>query len=414
MSSTLQRCTDAFADDALDRLDVDDEMRVLLKTPYRVVELELPLVRDDGGLSVYRGYRVQHDHSRGPFKGGLRYHPSVDLDHFLGLAQLMTWKTAVVEVPFGGAKGGIDVDPEEASARELERLTKSFTTRLDSLIGPEYDIPAPDMGTGPREMAWIYEAFAKRSGARPGVVTGKPVELGGSLGRTEATGRGVAHLTSWVAEELEMVLEGAAVAVQGFGNVGAHAALFLAEAGATVVAVSNRHGGVYDPEGLDVEELFQARLDSDTEIRLHEAGSGDRLAPGELLELELDVLIPAALENAITEDNVDGVAARLLVEGANAPVACDCVGALKERGVTVVPDILANAGGVTVSYLEWVQNRMGYQWPEARVNDELKAKLRTAWERVRDRARVQGATYREAAYDLGVSRVVRAIALRGF
>ena len=415
MSATMQRCTDAFVDDALDRLGVEDEMRVLLRTPYRVVELELPLVRDDGSLAVHRGYRVQHDDSRGPFKGGLRYHPAVDADHFRGLAQLMTWKTAVVDVPFGGAKGGIDVDPAERSARELERLTKSFTRRLDDLLGPEYDIPAPDMGTGPREMAWLFQAYAGRRGARPGVVTGKPVELGGSLGRTEATGRGVAHVTAWAAEAREMSLEGATVAVQGFGNVGAHAALFLEQAGAKVVAVSNRHGGVHHATGLGVAALFQARRESPgAEIRLDEAADGDRLEPGELLELEVDVLVPAALEDVVTGENVDRIAARLVVEGANAPLECEAETALLERGVTVVPDVLANAGGVTVSYLEWVQNRQRYRWSEERVNEELRTTLRTAWEAVRVRAEAHGTSYREAAYDLGVGRVVRAIELRGF
>ncbi len=414
MSNVMQRCTEAFVDAAMERLQVDDEMQVLLRTPYRTVEVELPLVRDDGGLSVYRGYRVQHDQSRGPFKGGLRYHPDMDRAHALALAQLMTWKTAVVDVPFGGAKGGIDVDPRQASERELERLTKAFTERLRNLIGPELDIPAPDMGTGPREMAWIYDAYARGTGARPGVVTGKPVELGGSLGRTEATGRGVAHLTAWAAEEMGLELEGATVAVQGFGNVGSHAALFLEEAGARVVAVSNRHGGLYAPEGLDVKALFQRNRTEGRERELTELASGDRLAGGEILELDVDVLIPAALEGVIHEGNVDAVKARLVVEGANAPVECEASAHLEERGTPVVPDILANAGGVTVSYLEWVQNRMRYQWTEERVNNELRQKLRAAWEAVRDRAAAETIPYRDAAYDLGVGRVVHAIRLRGF
>jgi glutamate dehydrogenase (NAD(P)+) len=326
----------------------------------------------------------------------------------------MTWKTAVVDVPFGGAKGGIDVDPREASERELERLTKAFTKRLENLIGPELDIPAPDMGTGSREMAWIFDAYAQRAGARPGVVTGKPVELGGSLGRTEATGRGVAHLTAWAAEEMGLDLQGATVAVQGFGNVGSHAALFLEEAGARVVAVSNRHGGIHDPAGLDVKSLFERNRDAGREPPLTELASGDGLEGGEILELDVDVLIPAALEGVIHQDNADAVKARLVVEGANAPVECDAADYLEERGTRVVPDILANAGGVTVSYLEWVQNRMRYQWTEERVNNELRQKLFTAWEAVRDRAAAESITYRDAAYDLGVGRVVHAIRLRGF
>jgi len=414
MSSSMQRCTDRFVSDAMDRLEMDEEMRLVLRTPYRVVEVELPLVRDDGGISVYTGFRVQHDQNRGPFKGGLRYHPSVDREHALGLAQLMTWKTAVVDIPFGGGKGGINVDPGAHSERELERLTKLFVTRLGPVIGPEIDIPAPDVGTGAREMGWIYEAYAKWAGARPGVVTGKPVELGGSLGRTEATGRGVCHVTRWACEALDRPLEGATVAVQGFGNVGSHAALFLARAGARVVAVSNRYGGIHHAEGLDVETLFAATAEAGADIQLHEAAEGERLEGGELLGLSVEILVPAALEDVIHPENVDDVQAKLVVEGANAPVQCDADDALAERGVTVVPDILANAGGVTVSYLEWVQNRQRYRWPEERVNAELEATLQKAWSGVRERAAARGSSLREAAYDLAVGRVKRAIDLRGF
>lgn len=398
----------------MELLGLDEEIRLLLNTPFRVVEVELPLRRDDGSLAVHKGFRVQHDHSRGPFKGGLRYHPSVDREHALGLAQLMTWKTAVVDLPFGGGKGGIDVDPEAYSERELETLTKTFTTRLGNVIGPEKDIPAPDVGTGGREMAWIFEAYAKQHGAMPGVVTGKPVELGGSLGRVEATGRGVAFVAAWAAREEGLDLSEATVAVQGFGNVGSHAARFLQDRGCRVVAVSNRFGGILDEAGLDLAALIEARREAGGDVELTDAAPGDALESGELLELDVDILVPAALEGAIHDGNVDAVRARVIVEGANAPVERSCDGTLDDRGVTVVPDILANAGGVTVSYLEWVQNRQRYRWTEERVNRELEETLSRAWDGVRRRASQEDVTYRKAAYAIAIERVIRAVELRGF
>jgi glutamate dehydrogenase (NAD(P)+) len=408
-------CTEAFLEAALERLGADGEMRTLLEGPYREIMVELPLRDDDGELRVFHGYRVQHDHSRGPFKGGLRYHPHVDMDHFRGLASVMTWKTAVVDVPFGGAKGGVDCDTHELSPRELEVLTKRFTDKMQEVLGPNRDIPAPDVGTGPREMAWVLDQYSKTEGHEPGVVTGKPVQLGGSPGRTEATGRGVAMVAEWAAAELGLSMDGATVAVQGFGNVGTYAVRSLAERGADVVAVSDARGGVHRPAGLDVEALVAAREGTEGYVPVREIGvEGEEISNAELLTLDVDVLVPAAIEAVLTGENAGDLSATLVVEAANLPTTCDAAAILADRGIPVVPDILANAGGVIVSYLEWVQNRERYRWEEERVNRELEAFLRRAWSSVRDRAREEGVDFRTAAYELAAGRVMEATRLRGF
>ncbi len=406
---------ESFLERAFDLLDLDDDRRQLLRAPYREIRLELPLRRLDGSIKLFYGYRVQHDHSRGPFKGGLRFHPDVDLDHFVALATLMTWKTALLDLPFGGAKGGVDCDPHELSPGELETLTKRFTERLDGFIGPDLDICAPDMGTGPREMAWILESYSKRYGYAPGVVTGKPVALGGSLGRFEATGRGVALVTRWAIEERGDDLKKMRIAIQGFGNVGSHAALFLHQAGAKVVAVSDAGGGLRRDDGLDIENLREALGREDGPASLNEIdGEGERIGNEDLLALDVDVLIPAALGGVITADNAGRIRAPLIIEAANLPVTCAADPVLRERGTTIIPDILANAGGVTVSYLEWVQNRIRYRWDEERVNRELEEKMRSAWDDVARRVSRDGLTHREAAYLAAVARVLAAIEMRGF
>lgn len=412
--SPRQSC-EFYLDEAFDRLDVEDEMRNLLRAPYREMRFELPLKRDDGSVSVYYGYRVQHEHSRGPFKGGLRFHPDVDIDHFVALAQLMTWKTAVLELPFGGAKGGVNCDPRQLSARELETLTKRYVERVAMIIGPDRDILAPDMGTGPREMAWIVDAYALRAGFEPGVVTGKPLTLGGSPGRLAGTGRGVAMTAAWAADEHGIELQGATVAIQGFGNVGSYAARFLAERGAKIVAVVDAEGGVYNPGGLDIPAMFQELQRKDRPPTIPEmAVDGDSISGAELLSLDVDLLIPAAVGGVIHRENASRVAARMVIEAANMPITFGGDRILGERGVVVVPDILANAGGVTVSYLEWVQNRQRYQWPESRVNKELNDRLQKAWKAVHDLARKQDASYRLAAYQIALKRTIEAIRLRGF
>lgn len=411
----LVECSETFLSAALRRLDATPEQAGLLKGPYREISVELPLRSDDGELVVHQGYRVQHDNSRGPFKGGLRFHPHMDLDHARGLASVMTWKTAVVDVPFGGAKGGIDCDHHALTARELETLTKRYTDKMMEVIGPNRDIPAPDVGTGPREMAWILDQYSKSEGHEPGVVTGKPVQLGGSPGRTAATGRGVAMVTARAAEAEGIEIDGASVAIQGFGNVGTHAAEFLAERGARVVAISDAGGGIHREDGLDVASLLRQARASEAYVPVREMDAvGEEITNEELLELDVEVLVPAALEGVLHGGNADRVRADLVVEAANMPTDCEAARILEDRGVPVVPDILANAGGVTVSYLEWVQNRQRYRWREERVNRELEGFLAAAWDAVSTRARDAGTSYRLAAYVLAASRVMEATRLRGF
>ena len=412
---TPRECSESFLTRALDHLDLDDEVRHLLRGPDREVVLELPIRRDDGELAVFHGFRVQHDNNRGPFKGGLRYHPEMDTDHARGLATVMTWKTAVVGIPMGGAKGGIDCNPRELSEGELETLTKRFVEKMGPLFGPDLDIPAPDVGTGPREMAWIYSAYGSmHEGDAPGVVTGKPIEVGGSKGRTAATGRGVAMVTDWACEAEGIGLEGATVAIQGFGNVGSYLAKFLDEMGAKVVATSDVKGGIHHADGLDVPTLFRQKQEGEVDSVVESDVPHEDVTNDELMALDVDVLVPAALEHAIDMDNVDDVSAKMVMEAANLPVTCDADLRLEERGIPVVPDILANAGGVTVSYLEWVQNRQRYAWEEARVNEELHDIMRKAWETVSARARDEGISYRLASYLVAVERVRDATRLRGF
>ncbi len=414
-SENLEQRSRGFLTDAMGHLDVNEEMQHLLISPYREIKFELPLRTPDGTLHLYHGYRVQHDQSRGPFKGGLRFHPDVDLEHFRALASTMTWKCALVDIPFGGAKGGIDCDPQELPARSLEVLTKRFTERLGSLIGPNRDIPAPDMGTGPREMAWIMEGYSQDFGHEPGVVTGKPIQLGGSPGRLEATGRGVALLTEWSAEEHGINLEGATVAIQGFGNVGRYAAKFLHEDGAKIVAVSDVSGALYRRKGLDIPALLQATEDTAPPPKLTELDvEAEKLENEELLTLDVDILIPAAISGVINGHNGRDIKATLLVEGANLPVTCEGDAILEDQGVHVIPDILANAGGVATSYLEWVQNRLRYRWTEKRVNSELADFLNRGWQQVKQRAREENLSYRRAAYAIAVQRVIEATHLRGF
>ncbi len=407
----LQECSETFLGDALSALGVEEQLAEMLRTPFREIAFELPLRRHDGTIGLFRGYRVQHDRSRGPFKGGLRYHPDVDLQHFHGLASVMTWKCALVDVPFGGAKGGIDCDPTELTPHELRTLTAKFVERLEGVIGPDHDIPAPDMGTGPREMAWIVDAYSADHGYSPGVVTGKPLQLGGAEGRVEATGRGVAHMVRWVGEEHGIdITDGASVAIQGFGNVGRHAARTLHDLGARVVAVSDVDGGVHDPDGLGVPRLLEVVSEGRS---IHDQGLTP-ITNADLLALDVDVLVPAAIDGVITTDNAADVRARLVVEGANLPTTCAADRMLDERGVVVAPDILANAGGVIVSYLEWAQNHQRYRWSGERVADELDQLLGGAWTAVRDRADGDGISYRAAAYRLAVERVLEATRLRGF
>ena len=388
-------------------------MREMLLTPRREVQVRVTIERDDGRLATYLGFRVQHDHYRGPMKGGLRYHPEVNLDETRSLASLMTWKTAVVDLPYGGAKGGIGVDPSTLSDRELERLTRAFVDQIHDIVGPDTDIPAPDMGTDHRVMAWFRNQWEKYHGFNPSVITGKPVEEYGAKGREEATGRGVGLLTTKLTKRLGHRPEKSNVAIQGFGNVGAHAAKYLSESQFPIVAVSDVSGTYFDPQGLNVNKMLQHKL-------AHPRGlltgycDCEHLPMEALLELEnVQVLIPAAVGGVITEENVDKIHAPIIIEAANGPVfpAADAV--LEQRGVTILPDILANAGGVTVSYFEWVQNRQHYRWTLDRVRQELDHTMNQGFENVWQTAQANQVTLRTAAYIIGITRVQRAAELAG-
>ncbi|MCG3179090.1 MAG: Glutamate dehydrogenase [Phycisphaerae bacterium] len=382
-----------------------------LTTPDRSIAFRITLQRDDGSLTVCRGYRVQFNDDRGPYKGGLRFHPMVDLAETTALAFWMYLKTAVVDIPFGGAKGGVSIDYASLSLAEKERLTKRFTLILANDIGPEKDIPAPDVNTGEREMAWILDEWRMMTGRyRRGVVTGKPVTMGGSQGRREATGRGVFYTIVEAARDMKLPLAGATAAVQGFGNVGSVSARLLHEAGTRVVAVSNEFGAVTNPGGLDVPGLIAHVAAGNP---LTEFPGSEPMGRDDLLTTEADILVPAALENAITAANAPQVKARLVAEAANGPITPDAVDIIADKGTRVIPDILCNAGGVTVSYFEWVQNRQELYWPIDEVNLRLRDVMVGAYRRVAEVAARDKCTLREAAYHIAIERVAEAAARRG-
>jgi glutamate dehydrogenase (NAD(P)+) len=400
-----------YFDRAADLLDLSPSMRRLLLTAKREVQVRIPIERDSGELATLVGYRVQHNDARGPMKGGLRYHPQVDLDEVRALAALMTWKTAVVDIPYGGAKGGVALAPAEYSTRELERITRRFVDEIHDLFGPDVDIPAPDMGTTADMMAWIMNHYGRYHGFAPACVTGKPVDYHGIPGREEATGRGVGALTLKLLSRRGRKIPGTRVAIQGFGNVGSHTAKYLADAECRIVAVSDAGGGYHRAAGIDVlEALRHARAHGG---RLDGFTGGDAISNAELLALDCDVLIPAALGGVLTAANAASVRAPIVIEAANAPVEPNADAILESRGVFVLPDVLANAGGVTVSWFEWVQNRQHYQWGLDRVRGELDRILGTAFENVWQLSTSRQVPLRTAAYMLGVGRVARATALGG-
>jgi len=391
-------------------LDIDPNIVERLKHPTKVHEVKLPIEMDDGTVEIFTGYRAQHDSVRGPYKGGLRYHPEVTRDECVGLGMWMTWKCAVMDLPFGGAKGGIAVDPKALSSREKERLTRRFAQDVRNVIGPNRDIPAPDMGTDPETMAWLMDAYSMQEGETvPGVVTGKPPVVGGSQGRAEAPGRSVAIITRLVCEYDDRALEDTTVAVQGYGSVGANAARLLDEWGATVVAVSDVNGAMYDPDGIDTAAVPS----HDEEPEAVTEYAEDVISNDDLLTLDVDVLVPAALGNVLTEDNADAIAADYVVEGANGPTTSAADAILAERDVAVIPDILANAGGVTVSYFEWLQDINRRSWSLERVNDELEAEMVAAWDAVRSAYEARDVTWRDAAYIVALSRIGEAHEARG-
>jgi glutamate dehydrogenase (NAD(P)+) len=405
-------------DDVLEQIDraaavlhPDPEALEPLRHARRQVIVSVPVMMDDGHLNVFEGYRVVYDNSRGPGKGGIRYHPGVNLDDCKALAAWMAWKCAIVDIPFGGAKGGVACDPLKMSNHELERVTRRYISEIFDLIGPTVDIPAPDVGTSPRVMAWVMDTFSMKKGyVEPGVVTGKPIALGGSGGRLEATGRGLLFITRETLKRVGRELADSTVAIQGFGNVGSNAAKLLHAAGARIVAISDVSGAIYDPHGLDLPRV----------LAYHRETSQLRGFPGtqlldnqQLLRLPVDVLLPAAMEDQINGDNAPEIQARIIVEGANGPTTPAADQILGSRGVLVVPDILANAGGVVVSYFEWVQDRSGYFWKEAEVNERLEEKMVAAFDAVWSTKEKFEVDARIAAYIVAVERIIEARNLRG-
>ncbi|RDI72545.1 glutamate dehydrogenase GdhB [Halopelagius longus] len=391
-------------------LDVDPNIVERLNHPASVHEVTVPLERDDGTVEMFRGYRAQHDSVRGPFKGGLRFHPHVGREECIGLAMWMTWKCAVVDIPFGGAKGGVVVNPKELSDDETERLTRRFTNELRNVIGPMTDIPAPDMGTDAQTMAWIMDAYSVQEAETiPGVVTGKPPVIGGSKGREEAPGRSVAIIARKLLDYYDYPIAETTVAVQGFGSVGANAARLLDDWGASVVAVSDVNGAAYDPDGLDTRAIPSHNEEPEAVTTYADETIGNE----EILELDVDLLIPAAIGNVITEDNAGDVDADMIVEGANGPITFVADSILAERDVPVVPDILANAGGVTVSYFEWLQDINRRSWSRDRVNEELEEEMLAAWNAVRREVEERDVTWRDGAYVVALSRIAEAHESRG-
>ncbi len=400
-----------FFDTAADRLGLNNGLREMLKRPWRELHVQIPVRMDDGQVKVFSGFRVQHNGARGPYKGGLRYHPDADLEEVRALASLMTWKNALMDLPYSGAKGGVQVDPWQLSMGELNRPTRRYTQNIIHLIAPNRDIPAPDMGTNAQTMAWMMDAYGQVNGHSPAIVTGKPVEMGGSLGRESSTGRGVSYLLQEAAKDMDMDLQGARVVVQGFGNVGSWSARLIQQLGCRVIGVSGVDGGVYNAGGLDIARLqdYQKMTGGVTGFTV-----GEAISNRELLELECEVLVPAAVDNVITTDNVDYIKARLVLEAANHPITPEADRILSEGGVTIVPDILVNARGVIVSYFEWTQNIQEFHWEEGRVNEELRKVLLRAYQEVRMRAMNEQITHREASFEIGVQRVARSVELRGF
>jgi len=381
-----------------------------LMTPKREVKVECTIEMDDGSIGTFVGFRVQHDDARGPMKGGIRYHHEVNPDEVNALASLMTWKTAVADLPYGGAKGGVQCDPTKLSAGEQQRLTRAFVEGIHDLIGDDRDIPAPDMGTSARTMAWIVDEYAKFHGWKPGVVTGKPIELGGSYGREAATGRGCLFALECLFADDGKTIAGHSYAVQGFGNVGSWAARLIHEAGGKVVAVSDVGGAIINKDGLDIAKVVAHVAEHKTVVGF----AGSTPIPGdELLALDVDVLLPAALGEVITRDNAGDVRARIICEGANHPVTPEADEILAGKKVTILPDIFANAGGVSVSYMEWVQNIQQYRWDEERVNGELRKIMSKAYRDLRATQKQHGCDLRTAAFALAISRVAQATALRG-
>lgn len=401
---------DIYLEEAVGLLELDANEETIVRSPQREVTLHFTVSFDDGRPQTVTGYRVQHNNARGPFKGGLRFAPDLALEDVRRLASLMSWKTAIVGVPFGGGKGGVCVNPRERSPAELERICRAFVDELGPLIGPDVDIPAPDMGTGPREMLWMMDQYERTHGHAPGVFTGKPPALFGSLGRDAATGRGTVFAIRELLATMGEEIAGSTFAIQGFGNVGRWAARLLHDAGGRVIAVTDRSGGRYHPEGLPVHELCELKLAGEGCVG---AEFGDRIGVDDIYGIECDVLVPAAAGDVITQANASSLNARVIAEAANHPVTPEAHAIVRERGIRVIPDILCNAGGVTVSWFEWVQNRSGIPWEEEEVNRRLQERMTCATRDVVTMATERACDLRTAAFALGICRVLEAERLRG-
>ncbi|MBI78647.1 MAG: glutamate dehydrogenase [Rhodospirillaceae bacterium] len=400
-----------FFDSAATFLKLDSGTRDLLKNPWRELKVSIPITMDSGELKVFSGYRVQHNAARGPYKGGVRYHPEADINEVESLASLMTWKTALVEIPFGGAKGGVQCNPLELSNTELNRITRRYTHNISHILGVNRDIPAPDLGTNAQTMAWMMDAYGQTYGYTPGIVTGKPVQLGGSVGRESATGLGVFLLLDQIATDLNIDVSKTTLAIQGSGNVGLWTAFFAFKRGFKIIAISDVNGGIYSSSGINIDEL-KNYLNENKSIQ--NFPDSDPITNADLLELECDFLIPAAIDRVINEKNVANIKTNYIIEAANHPITPEADKILLDKNVTIVPDILANAGGVIVSYFEWTQNLYQHKWTEERISNELQTIIINAFTQVKELSYKENIPYRKAAFILGIAKVVEASKLRGF
>ena len=401
--------TDAAYKSAVEKLGLKSNIARALEIPDRELKVEIPFRKDNGEIDSVVGYRVQHNNTRGPFKGGIRYHQHVDIEEVRSLATLMTWKTSLVDIPYGGGKGGIEIDPSRYSKTELERISRKFFRAIDPIIGVNIDIPAPDVNTNAQVMSWFMDEYSQTHGYTPGIVTGKPLELGGSEGREAATGRGTAIITREAAEKWNINLKGAKVVIQGFGNVGSYAAKFLHEYGCKIIGVSDISGGLHDPEGFDLDALFDYNYKNRT---IDGYQQGKKITNDQLLALECDFLIPAALGSAITDKNVDSLNCKIIIEAANGPVTGEAADKLWEKKIAIIPDILTNAGGVTVSYFEWVQNLQQFKWPEKEINEKLEQKMVSAFNEVYSIRESKKVPMRIASFMVAIDRVSTAYNLR--
>jgi len=409
--ATLDHQVEHFFNLAVEKIDLREEYIPILKRPQQELKVQVPVRMDNGKLEVFWGYRVQHNSARGPYKGGIRFHPNVDITEIRALAELMTWKAALVNIPFGGAKGGVCCDPKKLSEQEKQKLSRAFINNIDLIVGPHRDIPAPDVGTNEKVMAWMMDQYSIKHGHSPGIVTGKPVELGGTPERAGATGRGVMFMTLEALKDLNMDIRETTVAIEGFGNVGSSAALSLEKEGAKIVAVSDSHGAVANPKGINIGKLLEYKKKNG--LKVSGFPEAEDITQAELLAFDSDVLIPAALEGSIHVGNADKVKAHLVVEGANSPITLKADRILQEKEVTIIPDILANAGGVVVSYFEWVMNMQQYSWESHEINSELLKILVRSYKEMVEMAKKEKVSNRVAAFMIAITRVAEATWLRG-